>query len=117
MKITVGACRVMARRLMKIVAAAAAGTGLVSLASGGQVFASQFLKEAAQPESPAMVYSPELQVMVDPGTADPIFSYSQELPRGKANGEYQVAPLVTTIKKPKPQPTHTVAPGPVADND
>ena len=46
---------------------------------------------------PDMVYSPQLQLMVNPETEDPVFSYSRSLQRGKSNGEYQVAPLVTKI--------------------
>ena len=46
---------------------------------------------------PDMVYSPQLQLMVKPETENPVFSYSRSLQRGKSNGEYQVAPLVTKV--------------------
>jgi hypothetical protein len=72
MKITVGTCRVIIRRILGVVGVAAAGTGLVSLASG-QVFAHQFLQDMTPGPSLGMVYSPELQLMVKPGTADPVY--------------------------------------------
>ena len=67
MKITIGTCRVIIRRILGIVGVAAAGTGLVSLASG-QVFAHQFLQEMTPGPNVGMMYSPELQLMVKPGT-------------------------------------------------
>lgn len=129
MNMPVGTWRARARRLLNIVGVAAAGTGLAALAGGGQVFAHQFLQEATPVPIPAMAYSPELQLMVKPGTDDPVFSYSRSLLRGKANGEYQVAPLVTcpgdpSCPSPPPTPTHTVTPGggpngpgPTSDSD
>ena len=73
MKITIATCRVIIRRILGIVGVAAAGTGLVSLASG-QVFAHQFLQEMTPGPNLGMMYSPELQLMVKPGTADPVYS-------------------------------------------
>jgi hypothetical protein len=73
MKITIGTCRVILRRIFGIAGVAAAGTGLVSIASS-QVFAHQFLQEMAPGPNLGMVYSPELQLMVLPGTSDPVYS-------------------------------------------
>jgi hypothetical protein len=126
MNFTVKTCGLMLRRVLNIVGVTAAGSGLVSLQSSGQVFAHQFLRDATPVEIPAMVYSPELQIMVEPGTGDPVFT---QLPRGRANGEYQVAPLVSCpgspgCPAPKRQPTSRVTPGggpngpgPTADSD
>ena len=75
MKITMGTCRVIIGRIFGIVGVAAAGTGLVSIASS-QVFAHQFLQDMAPGPNLGMVYSPELQLMVKPGTADPVYSSS-----------------------------------------
>jgi len=73
MKITIGTCRVILRRILGIVGVAAAGTGLASVA-GSQVFAHQFLQDMAPGPDLGMVYSPELQLMVLPGTSDPVYS-------------------------------------------
>jgi hypothetical protein len=75
MKITMGTCHVIIRRILGIVGVAAAGTGLVSIASS-QVFAHQFLQEMAPGPNLGMVYSPELQLMVKPGTVDPVYGKS-----------------------------------------
>ena len=73
MKVTIGTCGVILRRIFGIVGVAAAGTGLVSIASS-QVFAHQFLQDMAPGPNLGMVYSPELQLMVLPGTSDPVYS-------------------------------------------
>ena len=73
MKITMGTCRVIIRRILGVVGVAAAGIGLVSIANS-QVFAHQFLQEMAPGPNLGMVYSPELQLMVKPGTSDPVYS-------------------------------------------
>ena len=129
MNIPNGKWPVMVRRLLGMVGVTATGTGLLSLASGGQVFAHQFLKDATPMEIPEMVYSPEQQLMVKPGTHNPVFKYSRSLLRGNGGGEYQTFPLVTcpgdpSCPSPPPPPTHTVTPGggpngpgPTADSD
>jgi hypothetical protein len=116
MKITSRQCRMMLRRILNVVGLAAAGAGAVSLASNSQVFAHHFLQAGTDGQNPVMVYSPELQIMVKPGTDDPVFPPSSDLPRGKANGEYQVAPLVNCpgspgCPPPPRQPTSKVTPG------
>ena len=100
-------------RILNVVGLTAAGAGMVTLASSGQVFASQFLQEATQANIPSMVYSPELQMMVRPDTNDPVFGYTQGPHHGKVDGEYQMAPLVTCPGSPgcPAQPTHSVTPG------
>jgi hypothetical protein len=67
---------VILRRIFGIVGVAAAGTGLVSITSS-QVFAHQFLQDMAPGPNLGMVYSPELQLMVKPGTSDPVYSDSR----------------------------------------
>ncbi len=123
---------VLRSRILSLIGITAAGAGMVTLASSGQVFASQFLKDGIPPANPAMVYSPKLQMMVKPGTEDPVFRYSRVLLGGKANGEYRVAPLINcpmdpscpTPPPPPPPPSHTVTPnddpngaGPTGDTD
>ena len=76
MKITVGTCRVILGRIFGIVGVAAAGTGLVPVASS-QVFAHRFLQDMTPGPNLGMVYSPELQIMVKPGTSDPVYSDSR----------------------------------------
>lgn len=116
MKVSRNARRAALKGLLGVIGIGAAGASLVSLSMSRKVFASQFLQDGTPVPIPEMVYSPELQLMVKPGTDDPIFSYSRSLLRGKANGEYQVAPLIncpgdSRCPSPPPTPTHTVTPG------
>jgi hypothetical protein len=104
MKIATNACRRLLQRLLKILGLGAAGAGIVTVATGGQVFASLFLKDTTSVANPDMVYDPNLQLMVRPGTEEPIFLYSKKLLRGKENGEYRVAPLVNKTSPPPPPP-------------
>ncbi len=97
-------CRFLLRRFAKILGLSAAGAGLTAAAADHQVFASLFLKESMSVTDPEMVYDPKSQVMVRPGTDDPVFYYSRKLQHGKANGEYRVAPLVTKTSPPPPPP-------------
>lgn len=102
MKITLATCRVIIRRVLGVVGVAVAGTGL-SIASS-QVFAHQFLQEMAPGPNVGMVYSPDLQLMVKPGTTDPV--YSNAMP-----GSFRVATnAVTQGSGPNGQ-------GPHHDND
>jgi hypothetical protein len=84
------------KRVLEIVGLTAGGAVLIS-AGGDRVFAHQFLTEAPNIAIPDMEYSPQLQIMVRPGSDEPVFGYSQSELRGKANGEYQVAPLVSKV--------------------
>jgi hypothetical protein len=88
--------RTFVQRFLKVVGVTAGGAAFIS-AGGDRVFAHQFLAEAATLAIPEMEYSPELQLMVRPGSDEPVFGYSQSELRGKANGEYQVAPLVSKV--------------------
>ncbi len=103
MKIAANACRSLFQRFLKILGLGAAGASIVTVATGSQVFASLFLKETMSVTNPEMVYDPKLQLMVRPGTDDPIFLYRKVL-RGKENGEFQVAPLTTKTSPPPPPP-------------
>jgi|GraSoiStandDraft_4_1057263.scaffolds.fasta_scaffold138291_2 hypothetical protein len=104
MKIAANACRRLIQRFLKILGLGAAGAGIVTVTTGSQVFASLFLKETMSVADPEMVYDPKLQLMVRPGTDDPIFLYSGKVLRGKENGEFQVAPLKTQTSPPPPPP-------------
>jgi hypothetical protein len=92
------------RRFLKILGLSAAGAGMMTVGSQSQVFASLFLKETVSVTEPEMVYDPHLQLMVRPGTDDPVFRYSDKILRGKENGQYKVAPLVTKKSPPPPPP-------------
>lgn len=72
MKPTMGTCRVIVRRILGFVGVAAAGAGLASVA-GSQVFAHQFLQEMAPGPNLGMTYNAELQLMVKPGTVEPVY--------------------------------------------
>jgi hypothetical protein len=126
MNITTKTCRTRLRLALNMIGITAAGTAVVSLASSVQVFAHHFLRDTTDMQTPAMVYSPELQIMVKPGTSDPVFTHSRSLPRGRANGEYRIAPLINCPGDPRcpRQPTSRVTPGggpsgpgPTADSD
>jgi hypothetical protein len=108
--------RALLRRFLKILGLSAAGTGLMTVGGQSEVFARMFLKETVPVTQPEMVYDPHLQLMVRPGTDDPIFQYSDKILRGKENGEYKVAPLVTKTSPPPPppppRPLPKVTPGP-----
>ena len=108
MKIVASACRAMLQRSLKIIGLSAAGAGVVTVATDTQVFASLFLKDTMSVADPSMEYDPKLQLMVTPGTGDPVFQYSTKVRRGKENGEYKVAPLVTKKDPPPPPPPPTV---------
>jgi hypothetical protein len=83
--------RTFVQRFLKVVGVTAGGAAFIS-AGGDRVFAHQFLAEAATLAIPEMEYSPELQLMVRPGSDEPVFGYSRSRLQGE--GEYQVAPLV-----------------------
>jgi hypothetical protein len=97
-------CRSLFRHFVRILSLGAAGAGVTTVVADNQVFASLFLKDMTSVTDPEMVYSPKLQLMVRPGTDDPVFYYSQKMLRGRANGEYMVAPLVTKVSPPPPPP-------------
>lgn len=88
------ASRLMFKRLLQVLGVTAGGAALMS-ASTDRVFAHQFLAEGTTLVIPEMEYNAQLQLMVTPGTAEPVFAYSGKALRGVANGEYRVAPLVT----------------------
>jgi hypothetical protein len=112
MKIAANACRRLFQRFLKILGLGAAGAGIATVATGSQVFASLFLKETMSVADPEMVYDPRLQLMVRPGTEDPIFLYSGKVLRGKENGEFQVAPLKTQTSPPPPPKVQRPPPPP-----
>ncbi len=72
MKLTLGTCGVIFGRILGVVGVAAAGAGVAST-TGGQVFAHQFLQELAPGPNLGMVYNPDLQLMVKPGTVEPVY--------------------------------------------
>jgi hypothetical protein len=103
MTVRMQTCRVIARRILGFVGVAAAGAGLASIANS-QVFAHQFLQEMGPAPNLEMVYSPELQLMVKPGTTDPVYGKTQ-------SGTFKVATnAVTQGSGPNGQ-------GPHADSD
>jgi hypothetical protein len=95
-------CRSLFRRFVRILSLGAAGAGVTTAVTDHQVFASLFLKDVVSVTDPEMVYDPKLQLMVRPGTEDPVFYNSKRMLHGSANGEYMVAPLVTKTTSPPP---------------
>ena len=73
------------RALMTMIGVSAAGA--VATAPGqaapGNVFACQFLDKAAAMDIPNMVYDPNLQMMVDPVTLQPIYQNNKQLKMAK----------------------------------
>jgi hypothetical protein len=57
----------------------AAGTAVGAVVPAEQVFAKQFVCEGTRTKAPTMVYDPELQVMVDPATRQPIYEDAKKL--------------------------------------
>jgi hypothetical protein len=116
MRVATLAYRGLLRRFLRILGLSAAGAGMMTIGTQSQVFASLFLKDTVSVTGPEMVYDPHLQLMVRPGTGDPVFQYSDKILRGKENGEYKVAPLVTKKSPPPPPPPPPrlprVTPGP-----
>lgn len=70
------------RWLLTVLGIGAAGTAF-GLVSTDQVFAKQFLDKGADMLIPPMVYDPELQVMVDPVTRQPIYSKNKDMKLAK----------------------------------
>lgn len=91
---TEAAVRLVLKRVLRVVGLTAGGAALIS-ASADRVFAHQFLAEGTTLAIPEMEYNSQLQLMVKPGSDEPVFAYSGKQLRGVANGEYRVAPLVT----------------------
>lgn len=96
MRQTIDFARAALTRVLKLAGLAAGSTALVSTDSD-RVFAHQFLAEAPTLTIPQMEYNAELQVMVKPGSEEPVFGYSRDQLLGKGNGEYRVAPLVSKV--------------------
>jgi hypothetical protein len=73
------------RALLTMIGIGAAGVVATgpSQASPGNVFACQFLDKAAAMDIPNMVYDPNLQMMVDPVTAQPIYQTNKQLKMAK----------------------------------
>jgi hypothetical protein len=74
MRVATLAYRGLLRRFLKILGLSAAGAGMI-VGTQSQVFASLFLKDTVSVAEPEMVYDPHLQLMVRPGTGDPVFQY------------------------------------------
>jgi len=80
MKTAASACRGMFQRFLKVLGMGAASAGVMT-ATDNQVFASLFLKDTTSVTNPEMVYDPKLQLMVTPGTDDPIFLFEKSAAR------------------------------------
>lgn len=93
---TIDIARVALKRILKL-AGLAAGSAAVASTNGDRVFAHQFLAEAATLTIPQMEYNAQLQVMVKPGSEEPVFGYSGDQLRSGTAGKYRVAPLVSKV--------------------
>lgn len=73
---TINAAR---RRVLRLFGLGAAGTALGVVAATESVFAKQFAGNVTPVKLPDMTYDPELQMMVDPATKQPIYLDSQKV--------------------------------------
>jgi len=64
------------RRLLKMFGLAVTGTAVVTVISD-KIFAKQFLDQGPSVTVPEMVYDPDLQLMVDPLTRQPIYKVAK----------------------------------------
>jgi hypothetical protein len=67
------------RRLLRLVGLGAAGTVVGVVAASERIFAKQFIEEGPVAKLPKMVYDPQLQMMVDPDTRQPIFDDASKI--------------------------------------
>lgn len=71
------------RKVLTLLGLGAAGSVLASVTGSSRLFAKQFVGEGTKSKMPDMVYDPELQMMVDPITRQPLYEdlrYAQSLP-------------------------------------
>jgi hypothetical protein len=61
------------RRLLRLFGLGAAGTAVGVVAASDRIFAKQFVDQGPSVKLPRMVYDPQLQMMIDPDTRQPIF--------------------------------------------
>jgi hypothetical protein len=61
------------RRLLKLFGLGAAGTAIGAVVASDQIFAKQFVDNGPIVKLPKMIYDPELQMMVNPDTRQPIY--------------------------------------------
>jgi hypothetical protein len=66
------------RRVVLMLGLGAAG-GTISIATSDAVFAKQFACTGIEIQLPEMMYDPELQMMVDPATRQPIYEQAGKL--------------------------------------
>ena len=69
------------RILLTLLGIGAAGTAHAE--AGSTVFAKQFLNKGAEMTIPKMVYDPQLQMMVDPATKQPIYQKNNQMKLAK----------------------------------
>jgi hypothetical protein len=67
------------RRVLRLFGLGAAGTALGVVAGTENLFAKQFAGDVAPTKLPVMTYDPELQMMVDPTSKQPIYLDSQKI--------------------------------------
>jgi hypothetical protein len=96
-----GSHNISRRRLLYILGGAA---GVVVAAD--TLFAKQFARETTPQKLPDMVYDPDLQMMVDPATRQPLYSRAVML-AAKDQDQEKPPPSPTPKSTPKPLPTVT----------
>jgi len=62
---------------------AAAGAAAGTAQASHDLFAGQFLDKGAEMKIPEMVYDPQLQMMVDPATRQPIYQNNNQMQLAK----------------------------------
>jgi hypothetical protein len=69
--------------MLTLLGIGAAGTVLGSPEGSNTVFAKQFLGKGAEMNIPKMVYDPQLQMMVDPATGQPLYEKNKDMKLAK----------------------------------
>lgn len=84
--------RISRRRLLRLFGVSAAGGIFVAT---DNLFAKQFARAAVPVRLPDMVYDPDLQVMVDPVTRQPLYSRAEMVSAREESAKPKPLPTVT----------------------
>ena len=107
-----GSFKISRRRLLYMLGLGAVGLGAArAVVRADALFARQFARETTPVNLPDMVYDPDLQMMVDPATRQPLYARAEML---EAEDDYKARPESTESPTPKPTPKPKPKPKPKA---